>query len=108
MELTRKAAKFKVSLDLFGKAIGLNGGNFKLGAVYRIIDDIFDNFENKVCQNCKHFNDKVCQNNKSYCYNNKISDNDKDKFGCTYFKQKNTKDKKWINTVGQTFNIYKT
>ena len=50
--MTREEAKNQFSNELLERAMGFKKGKLKIGAVYKIIDDIYDDFENRKCKNC--------------------------------------------------------
>ena len=84
--MNREEAKNQFSNELLERAMGFKKGKLKIGAVYKIIDDIYDDFESRTCKNCKYFiKDKfVCCNSKAPTI---VQIND-DSFGCSKFERR--------------------
>ena len=86
--MTREEAKNQFSNELLKRALGFKKGKLKIGAVYKIIDDIYNDFENRTCKNCRYFDYE-----KFICFNGKapsILHINEDYFGCNKFKRRDS------------------
>jgi len=81
--------------DIIGKSLGY----IQEGRIMYLIDELYDDFNSRTCENCKHFNsvfNKVENKNKEFCANKKSlmfrvfkNEGVLKKFGCNKFEIKN-------------------
>ena len=81
--MTREEAKNQFSNELLERVMGFKKGKLKIGAVYKIIDDIYDNLESRTCENCDRFNDYNCSIYEGISLKNNIDKT----FGCNKFER---------------------
>ena len=84
--MTREEAIYKVNNQVFEADYDTGLVMYPDSAV-RIIKEIYDDFESRVCGNCEHFNNfyKTCRMGYAFCIATKKVRED---FGCNKFKRK--------------------